>query len=186
MGNWFKKTLNKIDKGKGFFTFLRAQFSSNISSLTDNLTCLLFANIFGVYYGLAVFIGNFAGGIVNCFINYKWTFKARGLFIPHVLIKFIMVWLGSIFLNTYGTILFTEYVLHRIPTEHLPDLVVQNIFMVPKLIVSILVGWIWNYNMQRLFVYRDNFFTKFLNKIYPKSSADKEEVRESESSTNLE
>ena len=171
MGNWITKTLQRINKGKGFFTFLRAQFSSNISSLTDNLTCLLFVNVFGVYYGLSVLIGNFTGGLLNCFINYKWTFKAKGLFVPHVLIKFVMVWMGSIFLNTKGTVLFTEYVLHLIPTENLPDLLVRNIFMAPKLIVSILVGWIWNYNMQRLFVYQDGPMKKILQKIYPDPSA---------------
>lgn len=170
MSNWFTKTVQKIHKGKGFFTFLRAQFSSNISSLTDNLACLLFVNVFGVYYGLSVFLGNFAGGIVNCYINYKWTFKAKGLFVPHVLIKFIMVWMGSIILNTEGTILFTEYVLDKIPTGHLPDLLVQNLFMAPKLIVSILVGWIWNYNMQRIFVYRDKPLKNILQRIYPNPS----------------
>lgn len=175
MSNWITKTVQKIDKGKGLFTFLRAQFSSNISSLTDNLTCLLFVNVFGVYYGLSVLIGNFAGGLLNCFINYKWTFKAKGLFVPHVLIKFVMVWMGSIFLNTRGTILFTEYVLHRIPTEHLPDLLVQNLFMAPKLIVSILVGWTWNYNMQRVFVYKDKPLKKILQKIYPEPSEPKED-----------
>ncbi|WP_245871973.1 GtrA family protein [Dysgonomonas massiliensis] len=162
---WFKKIVDTINNKKGFFTFLRAQFSSQVSSWLDFLVSILCVNLFGMYYGLSTMLGNISGGLLNCFINYKWTFKAQGQSVKYVLIKFVLVWFGSIILNTQGTILFTEYVMKYIPVESLPDILVNNVFLIPKIVVSLIVGWVWNYNMQRVFVYRDRdikgFFCKF-------------------------
>lgn len=162
--NWIKKTLKNINTKKGFFTFLRAQFSSQISSQVDFLVSIICVNVFGIYYGNATLLGNVSGGVLNCFINYKWTFKAKGLNVTHVLIKFIIVWLGSILFNRQGTILFTELVMHHISVDGMPQIIVNNIFLVPKIVVSIIIGVVWNYNMQRYFVYKDRNFKKYLIK----------------------
>lgn len=174
MPMWFKKTLDAINSKKGFFTFLRAQFSSQISSAFDFVVSILFVNLFGVTYELSTMLGNIFGGLLNCFINYNWTFKAKGQAVRYVLIKFVLVWFGSIFLNTYGTVLFTEYAMQYIPVESLPDILVRNVFLIPKLIVSIIVGWVWNYNMQRVFVYRDHNMKGFFKKICPFCSRKKD------------
>jgi len=142
--------------------FLRAQFSSQISSLTDFVISIMCANVFGIYYGNATLIGNISGGMLNCFINYQWTFKAKGINVTHILIKFVLVWLVSIFLNRQGTILFTKLVLEHIPMSSMPSIVVENVFLIPKIVVSIIVGLVWNYNMQRLFVYKDRNLKKYL------------------------
>jgi putative flippase GtrA len=165
MINWIRKTTKKINKKEGFCTFLRAQFSSSISSLTDFLISIVCVNLFGIFYGTATLIGNITGGLLNCFINYRWTFKAQGINIPSVLVKFVIVWLVSINLNTFGTVLFTEFMKEYIPVTIWPVLIVKNIFLMPKIIVSIFVGLVWNYNMHRLFVYRDRDYRKYLKKI---------------------
>lgn len=162
-----------INSRKGLFTFLRAQCSSQVSSWVDFLVSILCVNIFNWYYGLSTFLGNISGGLVNCYINYKWTFKAEGQSIKYVLIKFVLIWIGSILFNTQGTILFTEYVMKYIPENALPKILVDNIFLVPKIVVSIIVGWLWNYNMQRIFVYRERDIKGFFRKINPFSSRKK-------------
>ncbi len=162
---WIKKISNIVNSKNGFFTFLRAQLSSQISSQVDFLVTILCVNLFGIFYGNATLMGNISGGILNCFINYKWTFKAKGINVSQVLVKFVLVWLGSIFLNRQGTILFTELVMQNISTSNLPGIVVENIFLVPKIVVSIIVGVVWNYNMQRLFVYKDRDFKKYFFRI---------------------
>jgi putative flippase GtrA len=164
MGNWIKKFAKVINEKDGFFTFLRAQFSSQVSSWVDFLASIICVNFFGIFYGNATLIGNITGGLLNCFINYKWTFKAKDIKMAYVLIKFIMVWVVSLFLNREGTILFTEYVMKRIPVDMLPDLIVENVFLVPKIVVSIIIGLVWNYNMQRIFVYKDMNVRKYLQK----------------------
>lgn len=173
----FRKLINTINSKNDFFTFLRAQFSSQVSSWFDFLVSILCVNLFNWYYGLSTLIGNISGGLLNCYINYKWTFKANGQSIKYVLIKYVLIWLGSIFFNTQGTILFTEYVMKYIPKEALPDILVNNIFLVPKIVVSIIIGWVWNYNMQRIFVYRDRDIKGFFYKLYPCSLRKKSSKR---------
>ncbi|MFV0536475.1 MAG: GtrA family protein [Dysgonomonas sp.] len=160
-----RKIAKTVNEKGGIFTFLRAQFSSQISSLTDYIVTFVLVNAAGVIFGRATLFGNISGGIVNCIINYKWTFKAQGSKVKHVAIKYLMVWLVNLFLNWQGTILVTELVLSWIPVESLPDFVVNNVFMIPKAIVSLIVGFGWNYNMQRLFVYKDRDYKKYLIKM---------------------
>ena len=49
----------------GFFTFMRAQFSSQISSLFDFAVTILGAKLLDIYYVYATSLGSVAGGILN-------------------------------------------------------------------------------------------------------------------------
>lgn len=94
------------------------------------------------------------GGIVNCVINYKWTFKSTGKK-TNVAVKFILVWVCSIWLNTWGTYALTES-LAKIPWVR--DTLSQyfgDFFIIPKMAVAVIVALFWNYNMHRFFVYRN-------------------------------
>ena len=155
MSDWIKGIVKKICKKDGFFTFMRAQFTSQISSATDFLVTIVLAKLFDIYYVLATSMGSVAGGIVKCTINYYWTFKSKECKKKYVLIKYTLVWIGSICLNTWGVYWLTESI-QRVPwvqetLAHFFD----NIFIVSKVIVSLLVGWFWNYNLHRTFVYKD-------------------------------
>ena len=161
MVNWIKKAAKTVHEKGGIFTFIRAQFSSQISSLADYAVSLTLVNVFGLYFGYATLCGNVSGGIVNCIVNYKWTFKAQGTKVKYVAIKYLMVWLVNLFLNTQGTILATTLVTGWLTPEDMPTILANNIFLIPKIIVSLLVGFLWNYNMQRLFVYKDRNFRKY-------------------------
>ena len=83
-----KNIPKKICKKDGFFTFMRAQFSSQISSATDFLVTIVLAKVFDVYYVVATSLGAFVGGIVNCTVNYYWTFKSKECKKKYVLIKY--------------------------------------------------------------------------------------------------
>lgn len=135
--------------------FLRAQFSSQISSVTDFLVTILCAKLFHIYYVYATGIGSIVGGIVNCFINYYWTFKAKDCKKKYVVIKYVLVWIGSFFLNTWGVYLMTESIQSLPWVQETLSHFFDDIFLVSKLFVSLLVGWVWNYNMHRIFVYKD-------------------------------
>ena len=136
-------------------TFIKAQFSSQIASLVDFTTTILLANLANLYYVYATSSGAVAGGIVNCIINYKWTFKDGGCKKRFVFIKYSLVWFGSIFLNTYGTFLLTETIKRNLWVQETLSHLFDNIFIVAKVFVSLLVGFFWNYNLQRSFVYKD-------------------------------
>lgn len=120
-------------------TFCKAQFSAWISSAVDFGLTLLLANLCGVWYGYATFLGAVSGGITNCAINYKWVFHAFGMKKKYIAMRYTLVWCGSILLNTCGTYLLTEFS-------------GQN-FIIAKIIVAVLVAVLWNYQMQCNFVF---------------------------------
>ena len=73
----------------------------------------------------------------------------------YVVIKYILVWFGSIGLNTWGVYGLTESI-QRVPwVQQTLSHVFDDLFIVCKVVVSLLVGWFWNYNLHRSFVYRD-------------------------------
>ena len=152
---WIKKLPKNILKKDGFFMFLRAQFSSQVSSFVDFLVTILLAKLFDMYYVYATSLGSVSGGIVNCVVNYYWTFKAKDCKKKYVVIKYILVWFGSIGLNTWGVYGLTESI-QRVPwVQQTLSYVFDDLFIVCKVVVSLLVGWFWNYNLHRSFVYRD-------------------------------
>ena len=148
------KAWTRMKDGEGIFQFLRAQLSSQLSTLLDFVVTILVRALFGMYYVGASFIGSVCGGIFNCIVNYKWVFHSRDKRKRYVAMKFLIVWIGSIFLNTGGTYLLTES-LRKIPwVRDTLQYYFEDYFLVPKIIVAVLVGFLWNYQMQRLFVYR--------------------------------
>ena len=122
-------------------TFCKAQLSAQVASVFDFTVSLFMAEVVGTWYVYSTFIGALSGGVLNCIINYRWVFNAIGLKKSYVAIKYFMVWTGSILLNTGGTYLLTE--------------LSKSYFAISKLVVAVLVGLLWNYTLQKFFVYRD-------------------------------
>lgn len=79
------------------------------------------------------------GGITNCIINYKWVFHPDSISKRYMAARYMMVWTGSILLNTFGTLTLTE--------------ATGVSFIIVKAAVAIAVAVLWNYQMQRLFVF---------------------------------
>jgi len=162
MDNWIKKSAKTVSNKGGFFTFFRAQLTSQLSSYTDFFVTILLANLLAFVfhkpdnsYVIATFIGQVCGGVVNCVVNYRWTFKASAVKKRYVAIRYLPVWVISLFLNTSGTFLLTE-LLKKIPwIMAFSTPLRKNLFIISKIVVSIIVGFVWNFNMHRLFVFRD-------------------------------
>ena len=131
--------------------FCKAQLSAQVATLVDFTVSLLLKEVFGMWYVWASFLGALSGGLMNCMVNYRWVFDADGLKKKNVVVKYFMVWTGSILLNTLGTYLLTE--------------LSQQYFLFAKAVVAVSVGLLWNYQLQRLFVYRD---THIIEKIHKK------------------
>ena len=71
--------------------------------------------------------------------------------------KYSFVWIVSIALNTWGTYFLTEW-LTRMPwLNRLLSSYIDDLFIFSKIVVAVLVALLWNYQMQRLFVYRNLF-----------------------------
>jgi putative flippase GtrA len=169
MFDWIKKVSKAVSNKGGIFTFFRAQLSSQLSSITDFLVTLTLVNIFQLYYVYATFTGSICGGVTNAVVNYRWTFKSLDVKKRYVAMRYAAVWGGSIFLNTSGIYFMTE-LLKKIPwMMRISALLFENIFILPKIIISLFVGFIWNYNMHRFFVFRNLNLKRFF---HPDDSAD--------------
>lgn len=139
------------------WTFVKAQLSAQVASLCDFVVTILLATICGMFYLYATFIGSVVGGIVNCVINYRWVFHAGGCKKKYIAGKYLLVWVGSIVLNTWGTFALTEWLTSQSWMQHLPMFCLDNVFLIIKGVVALLVGFFWNYQLQRTFVYRKVF-----------------------------
>ncbi|GHT19789.1 CDP-alcohol phosphatidyltransferase [Bacteroidia bacterium] len=121
-------------------------------------------------YVFATVMGQIVGGLLVCVMNYRWTFKAKEIKFRYILMRFVFVWLCSIVLNTFFTFKLTELLRGTPLLVHLLGRNSDDIFIVVKLTVALIVGLIWNYTMYRLFVYRNIDFREFSRKIFKKKN----------------
>lgn len=150
------------------FSFIRSAMSSQAASWVDMIIGFVLFAWLGLKPWVATAIGAVCGGIINCIINFKFTFHAQGMSWKAVALKYIMVWIGSVLLNSFGTeglyYLFNHWSwLETIGFK--PD----GYYAAARIITSLLVSWFWNFILQRYFVYRvtkfDPYAINFVNKI---------------------
>ena len=175
-----------LKSDKLIYTFMRSIVSSQAGSWVDLGFRVLFFSLIltglDEFYrsNISVAIGAIMGGVVNCTINFRFTFHAKGQSVKAVVVKYIMVWTGSLLLNMYGTTFAAEGLSHW---QWLIDLGFKptGIFAVSTLVVSLLVSWFWNFLLQRRFVYRANGFDptaiKIFNLFIPKKLNKNEDKR---------
>ncbi|RXE70151.1 GtrA family protein [Muribaculaceae bacterium Isolate-002 (NCI)] len=160
-----KEIKSKFLHGGGIFMFLRSVVTSQISAYTDFIVSFVFYALISLSAGISAMIGATAGGIVNCLINYKFTFRMRESSYLAIGIKFFLVWLGSLLLNTFGT----QYLTNLLDSSSLLDSVnmVDNIrFTIARIITSIVVSVVWNFMLQRYFVFRATAFDNFIDRCH--------------------
>lgn len=155
--NIFKKIAQKFVYGGGIFTFIRSSLSSQLASWIDMGSSIGLVAL-GISEWVATPVGAVLGGIVNCCINYKFTFRAGDCPVKAVAVKYLLIWLGSVLFNTVGTSLLANV----LDNWHILDALgftTVGSFAAARLIVSLVVSLAWNFLMQKHFVYkrRDRF-----------------------------
>ena len=84
-------------------------------------------------------------------------------------------WGGSIILNAWGTFALTEWLTGMTWVNGLLGYYIDNVFILSKIIVAVLVAFFWNYHLQRFFVYRNHNIKGFL-KHYLENKKDEYEL----------
>ncbi|MDB5210774.1 MAG: hypothetical protein JWQ30_1601 [Sediminibacterium sp.] len=121
-------------------TFIKAQASSLTATVVDFTVTVLLKEMFDCWYLLASILGTVSGGVVNFMMNRSWVFRAHDKKIHYQAIKYIIVWIGNLVLVSGGVFLLTNY---------------GGIsYVVSKIIVSLLVGFFYNYFLQKKFVFK--------------------------------
>ncbi len=170
------KLKDRFLHGEGLITtFLRSIVSSQAASWTDMIVrVVLFSLVFthlDPFYrsNLSVACGAIVGGIVNCIINYHFTFHASGQNVKAVVVKYALVWIGNLILNSGGTevlyILLKKWnVLEELGFK------TAGYYSTARVVMSLLVSWFWNFILQRNFVYRpskfDPYAVRFMTKLF--------------------
>ncbi len=121
-------------------SFIKSQASSFIATAIDFAILVLLTEVFNVYYVISTAIGSAVGAIVSFFLGRNWAFRSKDGKLTYQALRYLLVSITSLFLNTNGVYLLTEFC--------------EIQYIISKLIVSLLVGVFFNFFMFRYFVYR--------------------------------
>lgn len=122
------------------FTFVKAQTASLVASAVDFLVTVLVVELLGLWYLFGAVIGTVSGGLAHFSLGRAWVFKASDKYIPTQLFKYFMVWNGSLLLNASGVYVITNYGGAN--------------YIYSKIITSLLVGFFYNYIIQKRYVFK--------------------------------
>ncbi len=134
--------------------FVKAQTTAIVATGVDFLLTLAVFTLLPLQYLTATLIGAIGGGVVNCVVNYRWTFCVQGLSKYSVAWRYIVVWVISILFNIWGTYYLTELLRHTAFLWRGLAWLGEYRFMTAKALTAVWVAVFWNYNMQARFVYR--------------------------------
>ncbi len=123
-------------------TFLKANISSSIASFADYLVTIFLVSFFRFDVVIASTTGTVCGGILNFLIGRTWVFESRKRKVHQQAMRYGLVWVGNLILNTGGMYLLTKL------------LKIQ--YVVAKIFVSLIVGFCYNYTLQKKYVFKNN------------------------------
>ncbi|MGZ3708144.1 MAG: GtrA family protein [Bdellovibrionota bacterium] len=121
-------------------TFSRSQVTSFAATCSDWGLLFFLTEICHVWYVIATACGALTGAIVNFLLNRHWTFQATHRHWHGQALRYAITSAASLCLNTAGVWGLTE-------ATHIH-------YSISVLSVSLVVGFFFNYPMQRFFVYR--------------------------------
>jgi putative flippase GtrA len=122
-------------------SFSRNTLVSLLTTALDFGVLVALVELAGVHYVLATWIGTLVGALSNFTLNRYWSFRATEAAAETQLARFIPVQAGASALQTGGVWLLTRFA--------------GVTYVGSKLAAAILVYLLWNYPLNRLFVFRD-------------------------------
>jgi len=120
--------------------FLKANTASFIASLCDYIVAVILKECFFVQAFSSSVLGTVAGGIINFSICRHWVFKVNKTAIILQSKRYLLTWTGNLVLNALGVYLLLAAGLH---------------YIIAKLITSLIVVIVYNYPIQKKYVFRN-------------------------------
>lgn len=121
-------------------TFVKAQAASLAATIVDFSVFIILTEWLNCWYLAASITGTISGGITNFLLSRVWVFDATQGKVPKQAFKYILVWAGNLLLVSGGVFVVTEYA--------------QLTPLASKIIVSLIVGFTYNYMLQKKFVFK--------------------------------
>ena len=151
---------NILNSDQLVFTFIRSAGAAQFASWIDLGTAFVLFAFAHFSPWLSTALGAFAGGVINCILNYRFTFHANSCPWKAVVVKYALVWIGSLLLNAFGTE-FLYLGLTHWPWLETVGFKPDGYFAAARLAVSGIVSLGWNFLLQRSFVYQNRSFDKY-------------------------
>ncbi len=120
--------------------FLRYNVVAIIATATDFSVFILLSNFLHIWYVTATFTSAVCGGIISFILNRNWTFMSKEGKLSKQALKYILVWNGSIVLNTAGLYFIVE-------TTQINEIIA-------KILVAVVVGIGFNFLMYKYFIFK--------------------------------
>ncbi|MGE5520786.1 MAG: GtrA family protein [Candidatus Dadabacteria bacterium] len=122
------------------FTFFKAQVASLTASIVDYSLTIVGVELFGLWYVLSSIIGTVIGAITNFSIGRSWVFQSKQQGVPVQAVRYIVVWLGYLVLTTSSLYAITHFL--------------KINYIISKLMVTLVLAVIYNYPLQKKFVFK--------------------------------
>jgi putative flippase GtrA len=123
-----------------FKTFSRSQLTALLATVIDFGSLLIMVEYLHVHYVAAVAIAAALGAFTNYTANRFWAFESDGS-VPREMSRYALVSAGSLGWNTAGVWLLVSLSNGRI------------VYYWAKIVVAITVGVVWNYPLQKYWVF---------------------------------
>lgn len=127
-------------KPSGFISFLRYNIAAVIATLFDFSTLLFLKEVLEVNYVLATSLAATVGAIIAFSLGRYWAFVSTDTKKSTQLVKYFIVAIGSVLLNTLGVYLITNYL--------------NQDYKVSKIIIAILVAVAYNYPLSKYYTFK--------------------------------
>ncbi|NOR87060.1 MAG: hypothetical protein GQ527_05575 [Bacteroidales bacterium] len=121
-------------------SFFRYNMVAILATTVDFLAFILLNDIINLWYVASTFISAIIGGTVAFILNRNWVFKSKNGKPSFQVVKYIVVWGGSILLNTYGLYLIVE-------NTNISE-------MLSKVLVSVFIGVSYNFLMSKFIIFK--------------------------------
>ncbi len=122
--------------------FIKANSASLVSSFCDYLVAILLKEVMLVPAFFASITGTMTGGVINFFINRQWVFRSCSTSIYFQSKRYFLIWSGNLLLNAVGLYLLID--------------VAGLYYTTAKVMTSVLVAVMYNYPLQKKYVFKSN------------------------------
>ena len=119
--------------------FYKATVASLSASFSDFLITILLVSL-NFDHLFSSITGNVFGGLINFLICRRWVFEARNDSVALQSKRYLLVWIGNLLVNAFGLYLFINVL--KVP------------YITAKIITSIVVGFVYNYPIQKRYVFK--------------------------------
>lgn len=129
---------------KQLLTFSKAQLSAFSGGMFDYLIMILLTEFADIHYTYSIVISGIIGAYINFKVNKVWTFNSKDYTYTSStkmqICKFAVVVLNSVLMKAAGTYFITTYI--------------KTDYYISRLFVDGFVSLVFNYNLQKYWVFR--------------------------------